>query len=582
MKKNTKPTKPDRETLARRRAFTHQFYRGNHVNLALAMAVCILAAAANLVISWLLQQVVDLATGAGGTCTLGQLALITLGVLAGCAVLDAVSAWARPRFLSRAIAQYREHAYAELLKKNLATFTQENTAVYLSALSNDANSIETNYLQKMFEFWGNAVLFAGALAMMFLYSAPLAVVALTLSALPLAVSMLLGPRLARAETEVSAENARFVAAVKEGLGGFSVVKSFGAERQAYGLFAKSSRLVQNAKRHRLRVDSILSSVGSTVGAASQLGVFLVGCWMALTGRGITPGALVIFVNLMGCAIGFVAALPGFVSNRTACVALIDRLAAALAVNLPTPGKAAPARLEKAIRLQDLSFGYEPGQPVLRDVSATFEAGKSYAVVGASGSGKSTLLRLLMAGEGGYDGGIFYDDAELRTVSADSLFDLVSMIEQNVFVFDSSIRDNITMFRDFPPDELARAVQLSGLEPLIGAKGWDYRCGENGINLSGGERQRVSIARCLLRRAPVLLVDEATAALDKETAFRVASSILDLQGMTRIVVTHALDAALLRRYDGILVLKNGAVAERGRFEELMEQKGYFYSLYTVSQ
>lgn len=582
MKKNTKPTKPDRETLARRRQFTRQFYRGNRATLAFAMAACILAAAVNLAISWLLQQTVDLATGAGGTCTLGQLALITLGLLAGCAVLDAASAWARPRFLSRAIAQYREYAYAELLKKNLATFTREDTAVYLSALSNDANSIETNYLQKMFEFWGNAVLFAGALVMMFFYSAPLAVVALVLSALPLAVSMLLGPRLARAETALSAENARFVAAVKEGLGGFSVVKSFQAERQAYGLFAKSSRRVQDAMRRRLRENSILGSVGSTVGAAAQMGVFLVGCWMALAGRGITPGVLVIFVNLMGCAINFVAALPDFVSNHTACCALIDRLAGALAVNLQASGRAAPNRLETAIRLQNLSFGYEPGQPVLRDVSAEFEAGKSYAVVGASGSGKSTLLRLLMAGEGRYDGNIFYDDAELRTVSTDSLFDLVSLIEQNVFVFDSSIRDNITMFRDFPPDELARAVRLSGLGPLIDAKGCDYRCGENGANLSGGERQRISIARCLLRRAPVLLVDEATAALDKETAFRVASSILDLQGMTRIVVTHALDAALLRRYDGILVLKNGAVVERGQFAELMDRKGYFYSLYTVSQ
>lgn len=220
--------------------------------------------------------------------------------------------------------------------------------------------------------------------------------------------------------------------------------------------------------------------------------------------------------------------------------------------------------------------------VLRDVDFTVDPGDVTCVIGASGSGKSTLLRLLMAGEGRYDGNIFYDDAELRTVSTDSLFDLVSLIEQNVFVFDSSIRDNITMFRDFPPDELARAVRLSGLGPLIDAKGWDYRCGENGANLSGGERQRISIARCLLRRAPVLLVDEATAALDKETAFRVASSILDLQGMTRIVVTHALDAALLRRYDGILVLKNGAVVERGQFAELMDRKGYFYSLYTVSQ
>ena len=574
--------KINRETLTRRRQFTRQFYRGNHLNFVLALTVSLLGMALNLAISWLLQQTIDLATGTGNTLSLPQLAVVTLALLAACVVFDALGALAKPRFLSRAIAQYREYAYAELLKKNLATFTRENTSTYLSALSNDANSIEVNYLQKLFEFSGNALLFAGSLAMMFWYSPPLALAALAFSALPLAASVLTGPRLAKAETRVSQENEGFVAALKEGLSGFSVVKSFQAEREALDLFVKSSRQVQDAKCRRLRWGSLLTSVGSTAAAAAQLGVFLTGCWMALSGQGVTPGVMVIFVNLMGCSNLFVSALPDFISNRTACNALIDKLAGALAVNLQTAGRAIPRRLEQGIAVEGLTFGYAPGQPVLHGVTARFEAGKSYAVVGASGSGKSTLLRLLMAGGSGYGGSIRYDGAELREVSTDSLYELVSLVEQNVFVFDSSIRDNITMFRDFPQEQVDRAVRLSGLQPLIEAKGESYQCGENGANLSGGERQRISIARSLLRQAPVLLVDEATAALDKETAFQVSGAILDLDGLTRVVVTHALDEALLRRYDSILVLKNGAVAECGRFDELMARKGYFYSLYTVAQ
>lgn len=574
--------KINRETLTRRRQFTRQFYRGNHLNFVLALTVSLLGMALNLAISWLLQQTIDLATGTGNTLSLPQLAVVTLALLAACVVFDALGALAKPRFLSRAIAQYREYAYAELLKKNLATFTRENTSTYLSALSNDANSIEVNYLQKLFEFSGNALLFAGSLAMMFWYSPPLALAALAFSALPLAASVLTGPRLAKAETRVSQENEGFVAALKEGLSGFSVVKSFQAEREALDLFVKSSRQVQDAKCRRLRWGSLLTSVGSTAAAAAQLGVFLTGCWMALSGQGVTPGVMVIFVNLMGCSNLFVSALPDFISNRTACNALIDKLAGALAVNLQTAGRAIPRRLEQGIAVEGLTFGYAPGQPVLHGVTARFAAGKSYAVVGASGSGKSTLLRLLMAGGSGYGGSIRYDGAELREVSTDSLYELVSLVEQNVFVFDSSIRDNITMFRDFPQEQVDRAVRLSGLQPLIEAKGESYQCGENGANLSGGERQRISIARSLLRQAPVLLVDEATAALDKETAFQVSGAILDLDGLTRVVVTHALDEALLRRYDSILVLKNGAVAECGRFDELMARKGYFYSLYTVAQ
>ena len=127
-----------------------------------------------------------------------------------------------------------------------------------------------------------------------------------------------------------------------------------------------------------------------------------------------------------------------------------------------------------------------------------------------------------------------------------------------------------------------AIALSGLSQLIEERGEDYLCGENGSGLSGGEKQRISIARSLLKESHVLLVDEATAALDAATAYQVATSILDLDCMTRIVVTHNLDAALLKRYDCILALKNGKIVESGTFDQLMAEKKYFYSLFTVSQ
>ena len=203
-------------------------------------------------------------------------------------------------------------------------------------------------------------------------------------------------------------------------------------------------------------------------------------------------------------------------------------------------------------------------------------------MGASGSGKSTILNLLMASHNNYTGEINYDGIELRKISGESLYKLVSIIQQNVFVFNNSIRDNITMFHDFPAQEVSRAIQLSGVSGLIQERGEAYLCGENGSGLSGGEKQRISIARSLLRKSPVLLVDEATAALDAETAFHVSDSILDLEGLTRIVVTHTLDAPLMKRYDRILALKNGSLVEEGTFDELMEKKGYFYSLFTVSQ
>ena len=232
---------------------------------------------------------------------------------------------------------------------------------------------------------------------------------------------------------------------------------------------------------------------------------------------------------------------------------------------------------REIRLQDVSFGYEKGKNVLQDLNFSFEAGKSYAIVGASGSGKSTLLKLLMASRSDYAGSICYDDTELRQLSSESLYQMVSTIEQSVFIFNASIRKNITMYADFPKAEVERAIERSGLGNLIAERGETYLCGENGSGLSGGERQRISIARSLLKQSSVLLADEVTASLDAQTACQVAEAILNLKGLTRIVVTHSMDEKLLRRYDGILTMKNGRMTEHGSFDELMEKKGIYYSL-----
>ena len=139
-----------------------------------------------------------------------------------------------------------------------------------------------------------------------------------------------------------------------------------------------------------------------------------------------------------------------------------------------------------------------------------------------------------------------------------------------------------MFRDFADSEVYAAVRRANLNGLIEERGRDYRCGENGSGLSGGEKQRISIARSLLKKSSVLLADEITAALDAQTSFRVSSDILDLTGITRIVVTHDLDENLLRRYDRILVMKDGRLKEQGTFDELMAKKAYFHALFTVAE
>ena len=559
-----------------------QFYRGNRGVFALAVFAALAGGTLNLIVTWLMQQLIDAASGAPGALPLAALAEITGGFVVLCAVLFLLKYASEPRFIARAMRQYKELAFQKLTEKSIASFRDESTAAYLSALTNDAASVEADYLAQQLAVITKTVTFFGALFMMLWYSPLLTAIAVGVTALPLAASLLTGGRLQAAEKQVSERNRDFTAALSDCLSGFAVVKTFKAEREIFQLFAESNRALEQEKFSRRRLKVLIGMIGAVTGLVAQLGVFLAGAWLALSGSGLTAGTVILFVNLMNFMIGPVSELPALLAGRRAALGLIGKLADALEKDGSAGGSRTLSRLEHGIELRDVSFGYEAGRDVLHHVSARFEAGRAYAIVGGSGSGKSTLLNLLLAENTGYRGSVLLDGTELRELSPEALYGLMSVIQQNVFVFNASIRDNVSMFREFPQEALDEAIRRAHLRELLDARGADYLCGENGKGLSGGEKQRVSIARSLLEKSSVLLVDEATAALDVQTAHQVSSDILDLTGMTRIVVTHSLEEALLRRYDGIFVLKNGTLAESGSFDELMQRKGYFYALFTVAQ
>lgn len=559
-----------------------QFFYKNIPNFCLAVFAALAAGSLNLILSWIIQQLMDTAAGESGALSFRTLLLISAGFVLLCAGLSLLNYASQPRFLERAMRQYKDFAFKKLIGKSISSFRDESAAGYLSALTNDAASIETNYLAQMLAMITKAVTFVGALLLMCRYSLLMTAIAAGLTVLPLIASLLTGNRLQAVESRVSERNGEFTAALSDCLAGFTVVKNFKAEREIFHLFAQSNKALEHEKFTGRRIKMLVGMIGAVTGIFAQLGVFIAGVYLSMKGGSMTPGAVVLFVNLMNFIISPIAELPGLLACRKAALGLVDKLAAALERSSSREGSETLNKLEHGIRLENVSFAYEPGKTVLHGINAEFEAGRAYALVGGSGSGKSTLLNLLMAAETNYSGHILADGIELSDISTESLYGTMAAIQQNVFVFNASIKDNVSMFRDFPKTEMDEAIARAHLGALIRERGEDYLCGENGSGLSGGEKQRISVARSLLKKSSVLLADEVTAALDAQTAHRVSSDILDLQGITRIVVTHTLEESLLRRYDKIFVLRGGRIEEAGSFADLMANKGYFYALFTVAQ
>lgn len=559
-----------------------QFFYKNIPIFCLAVFAALAAGSLNLILSWIIQQLMDTAAGKSGALSFRTLLLISAGFVLLCAGLSLLNYASQPRFLERAMRQYKDFAFKKLIGKSISSFRDESAAGYLSALTNDAASIETNYLAQMLAMITKAVTFIGALLLMCRYSLLMTAIAAGLTVLPLIASLLTGNRLQAVESRVSERNGEFTAALSDCLAGFTVVKNFKAEREIFRLFAQSNKALEHEKFTGRRIKTLVGMIGAVTGIFAQLGVFIAGVYLSMKGGSMTPGAVVLFVNLMNFIISPIAELPGLLACRKAALGLVDKLAAALERSSFREGSETLNKLEHGIRLENVSFAYEPGKTVLHGINAEFEAGRAYALVGGSGSGKSTLLNLLMAAETNYSGHILADGIELSDISTESLYGTMAAIQQNVFVFNASIKDNVSMFRDFPKTEMDEAIARAHLGALIRERGEDYLCGENGSGLSGGEKQRISIARSLLKKSSVLLADEVTAALDAQTAHRVSSDILDLQGITRIVVTHTLEESLLRRYDKIFVLRGGRIEEAGSFADLMANKGYFYALFTVAQ
>ncbi|RDY32919.1 ABC transporter ATP-binding protein [Lachnotalea glycerini] len=558
-----------------------QFRLHNRMNLFMTLVVQVIVVITNVSLAFFIMMIVNSMEQKNQSLFFCSM-LFMLLVVVIYFLFSTLLKYFKNLYMKRALSQFKKYVFEKILKKSISEFNNEFSGKFISAFTNDLNSIEMNYLNGNIAIFNYAVMFFIAILAMAYVNLVITLCVLFGCLIPVAVSLILGKKLVAKERKTSDENATFVDQIKDLLNGFLEIKSFKAENEVLALFGEQNFTLEETKRERRDTNDTMLIAGQISSLVVIIIIFILGIIFIFKGT-MTIASVLGCVQLSNYITDPIKQLVSLISNKKASIGLISKLADIIKERVNQAVKEIHINeIKRGITLKDVTLKYEEGPYILNHINMVFSKGKSYAIVGGSGSGKSTLIKLMLGYFENYGGKVEYDDKELSTINLDSLYDVVSVIQQNVFLFDKSIKNNITMFKEFDEEKMEHAISLAGLKNLIAKKGEDYNCGESGSNLSGGEKQRISIARCLLRETPVLLMDEATASLDNATAYLVENQILQIEGITRIIVTHRLEESLLRKYDEILVMRDGRIEEAGNFEKLMKAGGYFSALFLVAK
>lgn len=484
-------------------------------------------------------------------------------------------------YIKKTLTDFKEDIFRGILRKNYKDFNSENTAEYISQLTNDINMVETKYLVPYLEMIGDVVIFVGTAAILLWINPWVTLVVCATSALLFLVPAILGAPTAKRQDDVSKQNSIFTTRIKDIFSGYEVIKSYNIVDTMTEEFLGENSTVENLKFKANHIQGISQALSMFLGIMSQVSTIALGGYFLIKGQ-LTVGTLFAIVQL---ANGICWPITWIVSKVTLVKGMKEVNSKLLSIINESKEKKDTVKLEnfkKEIELKDITFAYNEDRNALDGLSVRFEKDKKYAIVGRSGSGKTTLLKLLLGYYDDFDGEISFDGHNYDKLDKNSINNQMSIIHQNVYMFDKTLKENIILGKDFRGEVLEKALEDSGVSEFLTAlpKGVDSEIGENGNNLSGGQKQRVAIARSLIQNTPILLLDEGTSALDSKTAFEIEDTLLNIEDLTVITVTHKLIDSILKRYDEIIVMDNGNVVEKGSFDELINNKGEFYNLYTI--
>lgn len=524
----------------------------------------------------LFKTIVDTATG---TYNLSITTLIGYAILFLIAVFisEALSKTSNAALNAAVMKDYKQSIIDGFL--NIDKQSKLTSSELISILNNDTKVIEESYLSSLISMSKDIFLFVISLVLLLRINVYLTIAILIFGWLPVLVPQLFTKRSQLLKGKYLENLERHVNQIKEIAQGFEVIKGFNIEKKFSNRFSKVNAETEHSK---FKSESFMGFQGA-LSLLSGFSMFfinlLIASYFVMQGD-ITVGSMIAAVQLMNYIVNPLISISKYITRMKSVSKTVANIEEKILNNKSKYSQGTNTlTFDDRIEIKGLTYSYDNRDQVICNIDYVFEKGKKYAIVGESGCGKTTLLKILMHQIKDYQGDVTIDGVSISTFDPHSYYKKVTLIQQTVFMFKETLKNNICLFNDFTDEKLNQAVNQAGLTKTIQfhQAGLETLVGEGNVELSGGELKRVSIARGLIRDAEILLVDEATSALDKITACEIEKTLMQLDA-TIIAITHEMDESVLSHYDEVLVMKDGKIVESGNLQKLLKDKGYFYALY----
>lgn len=484
---------------------------------------------------------------------------------------------------TKKILNYIKHdIFSKIISGSIEKYRSMHSGKYLSILNNDISTINEEFITNFFDLIFQILSFAISLVIMLRINIVVTGIILGISMLSMYVVSKISDKLMRQQVKLSESLENVTKLAADIFSGILVIKNYNLTSKIEEMYYSNDQAVEdNRKKYSIMIGGInILMVCFSMLIYLTIVVF---CATSVMNATLSAGTALIILQLSSNLTEPINEIISIGSAMNSVKGIGEKIQKIYMESGDETGTIHKDVFNKSINIHGLEFGYNPEDNlVLNGVDLEFCKGKKYAIVGESGSGKTTLIKLLLKYYNKYSGKILIDETDIRTIDINDYCSLISSMEQDTFIFDETLWDNICLYSDYTEQEVKKAVLQAGLTSVVERlpDGLQTMLGEGGSNLSGGECQRVAFARLLLKKTPILLLDEATANLDNEMAVKIERLVLENKNLTLVSITHKLIKQVLQQYDEIIVLKKGIVIEKGSFNQLMQKQGYFFNLYNV--